>query len=385
MKDAVETNTLLALPDEATVANAFASAETLTALLDVIAKECRAEVLTAETVDGRDRIKSLAYKIARSKTTIDNIGKGLTEEARKLQTEINARRGIAEKFLTSLKDEMRMPLTKWEEAEDARKQAHKDRMGVFSPTALPVSSAALSALAMQIEAIAIDDSWEEFTTDAATAKANCLRHLGMKIADAVLEEEREAELQRLRAAEAERKAQAEQELIEAAQREAGLRQEREEAEATALAAKRASDAQIAALKAEQEEIEQRARDAKAEADAKEAAAAAEIEALRAQLAAANAPKPEPIPEPVAEATPEPVAEYATGGTVAPGLYLVAEPATEEAGALIQTENSELAATEAAIRAAVLSIIANCFTADATAAEVASAIMLGEIPHVKVVL
>lgn len=334
-------NTSLILADKAAVALAFESDASLDAILRRIEAEAKAEVLTADTTEGRDRIKSLAYKIARSKTTMDDIGKGLTEEARKLQSAINARRNVVSARLDSLKTEVRAPLTAWEAAEDRRKDAHVDRMATeFSPRALPSGSAALQAMRDRAAGIEIDASWEEFTESAAKAKADCLRFLDLKIGDALREEEREAELQRLRAAEAQRKAQEAAEAQERAAREAEAQKEREAAQAAALEAQRAKDAEIAALKAE--------------------------------LAATQKPvEVAPVKEAAAvEAAKIPVSAFVEQPAFA-GMEF------EEVLVAIVAERE--------ISGAILSILRSNFTPESMADAIASAIMLGEIPNVQVVM
>lgn len=342
-QDTTIAGTSLILADKATIAMAFESDESLDAILAKIEAEARAEVLTADTAEGRERIKSLAYKIARSKTTMDEIGKGLTEEARKLQTAINARRNVVTARMDTLKADVRKPLTDWEAAEDRRKNAHVDRMASeFSPRALPSGSAALRSMRDRAESVEINETWEEFTESAAKAKADCLRFLALKIADAEREEEREAELQRLRAAEATRKAQEAAEAQERAAREAEARKEQEAIQRAALEAQQAKDAEIAALKA--------------------------------QLAAAQAPAaPAPVATPAVKAAPIPVAAFVDQPEI-PGMDLPSRAvfnATDHA--------------EAEIRAAVLGILRVHATLPTMADAIAGAIMLGELPNVRVML
>jgi hypothetical protein len=199
VKDTTTDNALL-LPPIEEVAVAFQSKEALEAVICKIEEACRAEHHTIATRDGRERIKSQAYKISRSKTALDEVGKGLTEEARKLIDNTNALRKIATTRLDALKEEIRQPLTDWEAAEDARKQEIKDRINFeFGMRALPVSSAALRAIQSRVVIVELDETFGEFLADAVKAKDAFLRHLEGKIQEAVREEEREAENARLRA------------------------------------------------------------------------------------------------------------------------------------------------------------------------------------------
>lgn len=212
MKDTTET--ALMVPSKDIIAHAFDSDEKVMEIIAAIEAECRAEVLTADTKEGRERIKSRAYSISRSKTFMDDVGKGLTEEARKIVDAVNSRRKIVVTRLDALRDEIRAPLTAWEEAEKKRQQAIKDKItDLFGMRALPTTSAALIEIQTDVTAIELDDQFGEFVDEAAKAKDAFLRHLSVKLQDALQSEAREAELARLREAEAQRKAQ-EAELAE---------------------------------------------------------------------------------------------------------------------------------------------------------------------------
>lgn len=89
-------------------------------LLKAIEVEATAELPDAETAEGRKQITSLAYKVARSKTTIDDLGKAHVAEAKLAIAAIDEVRKTARDFLDQLKIKVRAPLTAWEEAEQFR-------------------------------------------------------------------------------------------------------------------------------------------------------------------------------------------------------------------------------------------------------------------------
>ena len=89
-------------------------------LLKAIEFEVTANVPDVETPDGRKAITSLAYKIARSKTTIDDLGKGFVAEQKAAIAGIDSVRKSARDFLDNLKAQVRKPLTDWETAEEER-------------------------------------------------------------------------------------------------------------------------------------------------------------------------------------------------------------------------------------------------------------------------
>src|SRR5215207_5924730 len=93
------------------------SAETI---VSAIEKQVRAEVFDITTEDGRERVKSTAYKIARSKTTLYEIGNEHVADIKAKSAAIDRERKTIRDRLDALKEEVRGPLTAWEEAEEKR-------------------------------------------------------------------------------------------------------------------------------------------------------------------------------------------------------------------------------------------------------------------------
>ncbi|MFE4125392.1 hypothetical protein ACFX4S_14910 [Kosakonia sp. YIM B13605] len=103
----------------------FTTKEQLDPLIEAIEKEARSLVPDVSTKKGRDAIASMAHKVARSKTYIDNAGKDLVAELKALPKQIDESRRIVRERLDALKDEVRKPLTDWE-AEQERKKAEEE-------------------------------------------------------------------------------------------------------------------------------------------------------------------------------------------------------------------------------------------------------------------
>lgn len=108
----------------------FSGTDGLYALLN----EVRAHVEANRTDDvsteaGRKAIASLAYKVARSKTTLDDAGKALVADWKKQARVVDDLRVLARDFLDALKDSVRKPLTDWEteqaRIEEERRQAEE--------------------------------------------------------------------------------------------------------------------------------------------------------------------------------------------------------------------------------------------------------------------
>ncbi|MDX9896843.1 MAG: hypothetical protein RBS34_15445, partial [Desulfofustis sp.] len=98
----------------------FNGDNSLDRLLDRIEQEALSLVPDVSTAKGRGEIKSLAYKVAQSKTALDNAGKQLVAEAKQKLAAVDAERKKARDRLDALKAQVRQPLTEWEQAEDRR-------------------------------------------------------------------------------------------------------------------------------------------------------------------------------------------------------------------------------------------------------------------------
>ncbi|MFK3794771.1 hypothetical protein [Pseudomonas sp. NPDC088444] len=234
------------------------------------------------TVKGREAYASMAYKIAKSKTALDALGKDISAQQKEIPKKIDAERKRVWDTLELWQKEVRKPLDDWQAAEDKRLDAHNARLDLLRQMPLNLvgsTSAHVQGLIDQAEAIAIDDSWEEFKAEAGQAKDLTLKALRDILAELHRYEAEQAELALLRA-EAEARAKADHEAAiaraaaEKAQREAN---ERAAAE-LAAAAKREQDLKDQAA-AQQRAAEQAARDAEA---------AAAQQALQLKLAAEQA-------------------------------------------------------------------------------------------------
>ncbi|HHO8397765.1 TPA: hypothetical protein ACRXX3_001163 [Klebsiella pneumoniae] len=246
----------------------FTNNDQLDPLIEAIEKEARSLVPDVTTKKGRDAIASMAHKVARSKTYIDNAGKDLVAELKALPKQIDESRRVVRERLDALKDEVRRPLTEWE-AEQARiaeeKAAEEERLRIEAE-----QKAALEALRKQVEvdhemALLMNDAFDREQADkAAEAKRQ-------RIA-------REEEIKRLAEEKAKREAaeQAQREIDAAAarEREAILAKERAEREQRE-AAERAEREKQAAVEAERRKAQEEADRIRREAEQREQARLAE--------------------------------------------------------------------------------------------------------------
>ena len=101
------------------VLNTFTEPKALDPLIDAIAKKVREHKPDVSTAAGRSAIASLAFKVSRTKTYLDDLGKNLVAAMKELPKKVDANRLKMRTQLDALRDEARAPLDAWE-AEQAR-------------------------------------------------------------------------------------------------------------------------------------------------------------------------------------------------------------------------------------------------------------------------
>lgn len=266
----------------------FSDQQTADALFEKIKQEAASVGTDVSTEEGRAAIRSMAYKIARSKTALDEMGQSLTEDARKTIDAVNAERRRLKGKMEELQETVRKPLTEYEEREKQRVAEREGRIAEMSGllTFLGHSDNGPHPLLPEIEQrldrlrVLEQFDWQEFSDRAAKMAAEVNRQLTDHLEKRKKYDADQAELARLRREEEERKAEAERKRIA------------DEAAAKAKAdaeAKAAEDARIAQEKADREkrEADQRAADEKARADKAEADRIAAEEKHKADLKAAE--------------------------------------------------------------------------------------------------
>ena len=287
MSEAASTDLIIALPSVPSVAT-FTDEKEFDKLYDAILQKVKAHVPDVSTKKGRDEIKSLAHKIAKTKVALDKQGLALTGEWRENTKKVNATRTKIEARLEELQASVRKPVDDWEAAEDARIDKHKEALDTllsFITVSLGHSSADLKGMLQSVEETVVDQSWEEFQDRAAIAKQDATAALTRLIAVAEKQEADAAELAALRAAQAERDRQdAERRAAEEATRVEAERVERERQAEEQRKSEIANAAAEAAERAEREAAERVAAAEREAAEAKEQAAR-EIEQAKAKALA----------------------------------------------------------------------------------------------------
>ncbi|HDK9887597.1 TPA: hypothetical protein PVT12_005472 [Klebsiella pneumoniae] len=246
----------------------FTNNDQLDPLIEAIEQEARSLVPDVTTKKGRDAIASMAHKVARSKTYIDNAGKDLVAELKALPKQIDESRRVVRERLDALKDEVRRPLTEWE-AEQERIKA-EEAMNALHVEALAMNEDFDRQMAARIEsdhemALLMNDAFDREQADkAAEAERQRIAH--------------EEEIKRLAAAAAAREVEqrAQREREEAAHREAVLKAQAEQAERDRIAAEQKAEAdKQAAIEAERRKAQEEADRIRREAEQREQARLAE--------------------------------------------------------------------------------------------------------------
>lgn len=246
----------------------FTNNDQLDPLIEAIEKEARRLVPDVTTKKGRDAIASMAHKVARSKTYIDNAGKDLVAELKALPKQIDESRRVVRERLDALKDEVRRPLTEWE-AEQERIKA-EEAMLALHVEALAMNEDFDRQLAARIEsdhemALLMNDAFDREQADkAAEAERQRIAY--------------EEEIKRLAAAAAAREVEqrAQREREEAAHREAVLKAQAEQAERDRIEAMQKAEAdKQAAIEAERRKAQEEADRIRREAEQREQARLAE--------------------------------------------------------------------------------------------------------------
>lgn len=257
----------------------FTNNDQLDPLIEAIEKEARSLVPDVTTKKGRDAIASMAHKVARSKTYIDNAGKDLVAELKALPKQIDESRRVARERLDALKDEVRRPLTEWE-AEQERIKA-EEAMNALHAEALEMNIKFDQELAAKFEAdhemaLLMDKDIDRERADKAAeaerqriAREEEIKRQAEEKAKREAEEKHRAEMEASARREAEERAakeRAERERIEAQQR----------AERDRIAAEKKAEAdKQAAIEAERRKAQEEADRIRREAEQREQARLAE--------------------------------------------------------------------------------------------------------------
>ncbi len=257
----------LIVPTKENALEVYQKQNGLDPFLEQIKQEIDSFVPDVTTKKGRDAIASMAYKVAKSKTALDDVGKELVADLKELPKKIDAERKRVREILDSWRDQVRKPLTDWEQAEDDRVANHKAAIAfIFQSSVVEdVNSKTIKSKIADIEAIAVGKHFEEFELEAMHAKEHSLEKLQKLLFKTEKHEEEQKELEKLRAESAAREQKEREERIvrEAEERaklaaEETAKKEREASERRELELKlqieRAEKEKLQAIEAEKKRV-----------------------------------------------------------------------------------------------------------------------------------
>ncbi len=247
-------STELALIEPKDALQIFSTPNGLDAVIDKVEAEVKTIDRDISTEKGRDNIRSIAFKLAKSKNALDKMGKDLTEEQRAIVTAVNAERSRAWDRMEALQAEIRKPLTDWENAEKDRVAGHEAGIALIEALAtfdvVPTTEQIESRLT-EFAALPVRD-WQEFSARYNDVHAKTSERLQARIAVARQDDANRAELARLQAAEQARLQKEREDKIAADAKAEAERVAKEQADALAAKVKAESEA---AAKREQDAIE----------------------------------------------------------------------------------------------------------------------------------
>lgn len=286
-----DTTEIIELPSAETALEVYKTPKGLDPFIKRIREEVTGHDPDLTTKKGRDAIASRAFKVRKIKTALDSLGKEQVDRLKEIPKLIDAERKRMRDELDALADEVRKPLTEWEQAEEERVAGHKKRIQWLQDFALcdEANAAAMRAQIEDLEAVLVDQSWEEFEAEAHRTKADTLSAMRAALIQREKHEAEQEELAELRRKQAEqeqkdREAEIARQAAEKAKAEAEAKAQQEQE----AAAKREADAKAAAERAEQERADAIERQKQAEARAEAEKLAAEQRAKEAAEAARQA-------------------------------------------------------------------------------------------------
>lgn len=276
------------IDDTVTAVTVFGTPGGVDAILDKIRRQARALNADISTPAGRKAIASLAYKVARSKTALDDMGKELGLSNYNAWKKITTERARVEAELDALRDEVRKPLTDWEDAEKDRVAGHEAAINELRESLAFYDNGYSTSVELRQRLTFLENlpprDWQEFAKRAAETIADEIEQTKASLAQAEATEAALIEAERIaRDAAAEERRQREASIAAAAAEAARIAAEQKAAAAARVAAeaarqeREAAEAELAASEARVRQAEQDRID-----DAAKAKADAEAAELRAQ-------------------------------------------------------------------------------------------------------
>lgn len=181
-----------------TAVTVYASPHSVDAIIEEVERQARqaAAGLTADTRTGRAELASLAHRVARTKTALDDLGKDLVAEWKAKSSAVDAQRRRIREALDALKGTVRAPLTQWELDEEARQVRIAHVLGRLRALAMPSTAPSEAIAAKLADARTMGlDGLDERHHEGVALRAEIVDQLQLAYAVAVERERLEAERQ----------------------------------------------------------------------------------------------------------------------------------------------------------------------------------------------
>lgn len=268
----------------------FSTENGLDKIIDKITADAKSIDRDISTPSGRDNIRSIAFKLAQTKTKLYELGTKVKADAQLIVNAVNKENGRAWDRMESLQIEIRAPLTEWENKEKKRVMQHEAAIKSLELQAgwhdMPDPTAAdIRVRLEQVEKSPVD-GWEEFEPRALSMRDSVINSLKDRLQKQEKSEHDQAELARLKKEEADRIESARiQKIADDARKQAEEAAQRAAQELAAETAKKELEAAEREKKAISDAAEEKARADKAESDAKLAVIKAEADRISAEAQA----------------------------------------------------------------------------------------------------
>lgn len=176
---------------------------------DIISKlerDVRAMVVDPTTEKGRKEIKSIAHKVARSKTALDDMGKEVQAEAKAIVDRVNEDRRVIRDRLNALRDEVRAPVDEYDAREKERVEAHQSAIREIEYLARFDAEPNEELVRQRLDALAAFSGrdWQEFAARGAQAYGDAERNLNAHAVAAKARREAQENADRIAAIEVEK-------------------------------------------------------------------------------------------------------------------------------------------------------------------------------------
>lgn len=163
-----------------TAASVYASPHSVDAIIAEVERQAQAAAhgLTTEKAGGRAEIKSVAHRVARTKTALDDLGKELASDWKAKSAAVDTQRRRIREALDAIKDAVRRPLTEWEIEEEGRQVRISLKLQGLRSLLVP-ATATSETIVSKLEAARATtiEGFEERTEEATQLKADIVAQL----------------------------------------------------------------------------------------------------------------------------------------------------------------------------------------------------------------